>query len=126
MSKANIDEIMRWRDKCEALAGMFQQATMERDEARAKLYEMNLKLNQAYTDAERLQKERDAAIARITEVGVMVARGLGDMEKYAYKRGAEAMREACAARIGSDPALLMSLRSHCESALRALPIPEDK
>lgn len=43
----------------------------------------------------------------------------------AFMRGAEEMREACAARIGSDPALLVSLRVHCESALRALPIPEE-
>lgn len=97
----------------------------ERDEALAKLYEMNLKLNQAYTDAERLRKERDDAIRRITEVGVMVARGLGDLEKYAYKRGAEAMREACAAKVVEWLDHRWATALWLDKLIRELPIPEE-
>jgi hypothetical protein len=97
----------------------------ERDEARAKLYEANLKLDQAYTDAERLRKERDDAIRRITEVGVMVATNGNLLAKDAYRRGAEAMREACAE---ACRPILRSMASRAELAktIRALPIPEEK
>lgn len=44
----------------------------------------------------------------------------------AFRRGAEEMREACAARIGSDTMLMGSVRSHFEGALRDLPIPKDR
>jgi hypothetical protein len=44
----------------------------------------------------------------------------------AFKRGAEAMREAAASCVGSDTMLLQTYRSVLEGRIRALPVPEDK
>jgi len=41
-----------------------------------------------------------------------------------FKAGVEAMREVCAARIGSDTSLLESVRFHFESELRQLKFPK--
>lgn len=48
-----------------------------------------------------------------------------ELVRDAFRRGAEAMREACAARIGSDTVLLKTARSYFEGALRDLPIPDE-
>jgi hypothetical protein len=55
----------------------------------------------------------------------MVATNGNELAKDAYRRGAEAMREACAARLGSDAALTRMLAEHLERELRGLPIPEE-
>ena len=98
---------MNWEEKYNALAELVDGYRRERDEARAEVERLRTALLEVQTS--------ESAPAWFAD-------GFHD----GWKAGAEAMREACAARIGSDPALLMSLRSHCESALRALPIPEDK
>ena len=67
--------------------------------------------------------ERDAAVRRISEVGVMVATNGNRLAKDAYKRGAEAMREACAAALMADGLVLS--RERAANVVRALPIPEE-
>lgn len=49
MSKEDIEELVRWRDKCESIAAMFQQATRERDEARAEVERLREAVRLAWT-----------------------------------------------------------------------------
>ena len=129
MSK-DIDELVRWRDKCEALAASLQRkvrhcdeiteerdkALRERDEARAKIAGLpawQKGCEQALADladAEeaiaRLYAERDEALSRIEDLEADVRYYEDRWERIiggAYIRGAEAMREACAIR-GGDKA----------------------
>ena len=66
MSKVDIDELVRWRDKCEALAASLQRKVRHCDE---------------------ITEERDKVVAERDEARASVA--------DAYRRGAEAMRLAC-------------------------------
>jgi hypothetical protein len=79
--------------------------------------------------AERVASERD-------ELKAELARWRGNFDgplafvrdhtDKAFKRGAEAMREAAASCVGSDVALLQTYRSVLEGRIRDLPTPEDK
>ena len=89
------------RSKVHGLSAEAERLTDERDEARA---------------------QRDAAIARITEVGVMVATNGNRLAKDAYRRGAEAMREACARWMSEREGIAQWVY---DDALSALPIPEE-
>lgn len=80
--------------------------------------------------AERAEKERDEARAEVAywkgEFSRLHEEHLPVAFAGAYQRGAEAMREAAAACVGSDTALLQTYRSVLEGRIRDLPIPEDK
>jgi hypothetical protein len=118
---------VRERDEARALV---DQLGTTRDKAEAELRELQRSTSEALTQAVEWQRERDdaraqrdAAIARITEVGVMVATNGNELAKDAYRRGAEAMREASALLVSNEKRLW--LRSELIADLRALPIPEE-
>ena len=69
---------------------------------------------------EKVTKERDAAIARITEVGVMVATNGNILAKDSFRRGAEAMRDACA-----ETAKQNAAGRFVAERIQATPIPEE-
>ena len=114
-----------WRDSDYAL---FDQLTKERDEARAevgRLRDENAHRREMFrreTEAnERLRKENDAMAAELHALSVRYdARDNESAE--AYRRGAEAMREACASAMRP---IMRSMISRTEAAqtIRALPIP---
>ena len=101
-----------------------EEAREELEEARARNADMRAMLEQVTRERDEARAERDAAIARITEVGVMVATNGNRLAKDAYRRGAEAMREACA---NAMHPIMRSMISRTEAAqtIRALPIPEE-
>jgi hypothetical protein len=88
-------------------------------------------LRRVLNERDDARAQRDAAIARITEVGVMVATNGNELAKDAYRRGAEAMREALLKVLqveraswnpeGHTAALLFRL----SGTISALPIPEE-
>ena len=113
------------------LCAMLDRVATERDKAEAELRDLQRGASEALAQAVEWQRERDdaraqrdAAIARITEVGVMVATNGNELAKDAYRRGAEAMREACA---NAMHPIMRSMISRTEAAqtIRALPIPEE-
>ena len=96
----------------------------ERDEAREQLDLTKRELGRWVDREAKAVRERDEAIHRISEVGVMVATNGNLLAKEAYRRGAEAMREACAE--ACRPMLRsMVSRSELAETIRALPIPEE-
>ena len=151
MSK-DIDELVRWRDKCEALAASLQRkvrhcdeiteerdkALRERDEARAKIAGLpawQKGCEQALADladAEeaiaRLYAERDEALSRIEDLEADVRYYEDRWERIiggAYIRGAEAMREACARVVDAaevDGRQCVRVSAMADD-IRALPIP---
>lgn len=94
----------------------------ERDEAREQLDLTKRELGRWVDRETKAVRERDEAVRRITEVGVMVATNGNLLAKDAYRRGAEAMREACAAALMADGLVLS--RERAANVVRALPIPE--
>jgi uncharacterized coiled-coil DUF342 family protein len=97
-----IEELTRERDKFQALAELGEGYRRERDEARA--------------EVQRLTDERDEL--RATREAYIDAKWTN-----AYRRGAEAMREACAATI-HDGGLVWT-RESAERALREMKILEE-
>jgi uncharacterized coiled-coil DUF342 family protein len=94
-----------WRDSDYAL---FDRLTKERDEVRAEVERLRELLDEnAY--------ERGLLARRMTEAQAR--------RDEAYRRGAEAMREACAVLVSNEKRLW--LRSELIADLRALPIPEE-
>ena len=105
----------------EELEAELETTTRERDEARA--------------EVERLTDERDELLVRVADQGAEL-RATRDAYNEAYRRGAEAMREACAkvdpynahrsnaafARSVDSPASVVRIM---QEAIRALPIPEE-
>ena len=94
----------------------------ERDEAQARVVDAALIHADLVRERDDARAQRDAAIARITEVGVMVATNGNELAKDAYRRGAEAMREACAMLVLTSNAVHGRVDA---DALRDLPIPEE-
>lgn len=90
-----------WRDSDYEL---FARLTKERDEARA--------------EVERLQREVDEMAAELHALSVKYDASANDTAD-AYRRGAEAMREACAQWVADYCSLGRA------AAVRALPIPEE-
>jgi uncharacterized coiled-coil DUF342 family protein len=95
----------------------------ERDEARADAAMLEDRLSESRAEVERLADERDELLVRVEDQGAELR---ATREAYidakwtnAYRRGAEAMREACA-RVAD---------AHCvpgtRDVIRALPIPEE-
>ena len=76
-------------------------------------------------DRDEARAERDAAIARITEVGVMVATNGNLLAKDAYRRGAEAMREACAQWFREHDESFELTVDACHDVIADMPIPEE-
>jgi hypothetical protein len=91
-----------WRDSDYEL---FARLTKERDEARA--------------EVERLMHQLADQTNETTRVRLEAKRSAEE----AYRRGAEAMREACAVLVSNEKRLW--LRSELIADLRALPIPEE-
>ena len=118
MSKVDIDELVRWRDKCEALAASLQRkvrhcdeiteerdkALRERDKARAEVEQLRYKAIQYDLDRAGIESRAQEAVA-LVEARAEVQeyreqlRKLPDANRVAsqdaYRRGAEAMRLAC-------------------------------
>ena len=131
-------ELGRWVDRetkaareLDEARALVDQLGTTRDKAEAELRDLQRGASEALAQAVEWQRERDdaraqrdAAIARITEVGVMVATNGNELAKDAYRRGAEAMREACA---NAMHPIMRSMISRTEAAqtIRALPIPEE-
>lgn len=100
----------------------------QRDEARAevgRLREMAHDFEAMREDRDEARAERDAAIARITEVGVMVATNGNLLAKDAYRRGAEAMREACAQWFREHDESFELTVDACHDVIADMPIPEE-
>lgn len=98
-----------WRDSDYEL---FARLTKERDEARA--------------EVERLQREVDEMAAELHALSVKYDASANDTAD-AYRRGAEAMREACARWFATSQVIWMEPDEYIETAndIRALPIPEE-
>lgn len=127
----------------EELEALLETTTRERDEARAKIERMTKDwhtlsrtfdiLEREYLRADRERDEARAEVQRLTderdELLVRVANQDAELratrEAYAdaYRRGAEAMREACAVLVSNEKRLW--LRSELIADLRTLPIPEE-
>jgi chromosome segregation ATPase len=109
-------EVERWRTSYDAASGHAVDVRAMLDQVRKELYE-------ARSEVERLTDERDELLVRVADQDAELR---ATREAYidakwtnAYRRGAEAMREACA-RVAD---------AHCvpgtRDVIRALPIPED-
>jgi len=132
------------RDKARAWA---HQCERERDAARAEVSMLEDRLSESRAEVERLADERDELLVRVAEQDAELratrevhngARAEVERLKLsarlwaddidavsnAYRRGAEAMREACA---NAMHPIMRSMISRTEAAqtIRALPIPEE-
>jgi predicted RNase H-like nuclease (RuvC/YqgF family) len=147
--EAELETVTRERDKLSVLVELSDGYRRERDEARAKIERMTKDwhtlsrtfdiLEREYLRADRERDEARAEVERLT-AEVEMLRGVGCCEsdkldeppsgpcgvcrKCAYRRGAEAMREACASAMRP---IMRSMISRTEAAqtIRALPIPEE-
>ena len=149
-----LEELEEARARNADMRSMLEQVTRERDEARAACPDCAMWAERSarwHDDMQRAERERDEARAEVerlrTEVASSLAmasaeadvlRGFGCMEdgdgpcgvcrecfyRHGYRRGAEAMREACAVALMSDGLVLS--RERAANVVRALPIPEDK
>jgi chromosome segregation ATPase len=105
----------------EELEAELETVTRERDEARAEV-EQNKK---CIAGLEASLNGASEALYLALQGPKWMSDPLRQLKRDAYRRGAEAMREACAARLGSDAALTRMLAEHLERELRGLPIPEE-
>jgi hypothetical protein len=134
---------MKTVEELEARLGV---ATRERDEARARLEEtehaMHMRIRAGYDacvadawrakvasvereraeEVQRLTDERDELLVRVADQGAEL-RATRDAYGTAYRRGAEAMRDACVATI-HDGGLVWT-RESAERALREIGILEE-
>lgn len=157
MARDSIEKMIRFELRAQQEEGAQEacrRVVKDRDEARAELHASNEQMDSI---AKALQLEHDDGIEdavtdmvaemdhardRIEELRAEVERlradmatgnesfaaGYKDGARDAYRRGAEAMREACAvcvAHLSHEDGLGMGSQ-RIEGALRALPIPEDK
>ena len=88
--------------------------------------EIIAELRRVLNERDEARAERDAAIVRITEVGVMVATNGNALAKDAFRRGAEAMREACAQWSREHDESFELTVDACHDVIADMPIPEDK
>jgi len=88
--------------------------------------EIIAELRRVLNERDEARAERDAAIVRITEVGVMVATNGNALAKDAFRRGAEAMREACARWFREHDESFELTVDACHDVIADMPIPEDK
>ena len=97
----------------------------ERDEAREQLDLTKRELGRWVDRETKAARERDDAVRRITEVGVMVATNGNLLAKDAYRRGAEAMREACAQWFREHDESFELTVDACHDVIADMPIPEE-
>jgi len=124
---ARADEITDERDKME------QERNAAREDARAAWEAEGVMRGQrdaCHVEWKREREEVERLRLDVATSNESFAAGYKDGARDAYRRGAEAMREAC---IGSACTFVMQYPSYCddhgdelEAELRALPIPEDK
>lgn len=116
------DDDANAEERVEYAAQEIQELTRQRDEARAEVERLK-EFYQPKDDSlrERIHAAMDRAKERHAREQVEHAQAMKD----AYRRGAEAMREAC---VGTACAqdLDPDTQDRMEDCLRALPIPEDK
>ena len=103
---AEADEYRAERDEARAIVGScwLTYSEGERDKARAWAHKCERERDEARAEVDRLKRERDAAYMAAgeysqDEVNAMTTEMIAlrkEYEKSAYRRGAEAMREACA------------------------------
>lgn len=122
-----------YAERSARFAEQADQLQRERDEANARRDDLRTALEWSNEERDRLQRERDEARAeverlraevhartqRITEVGVMVATNGNALAKDAYRRGAEAMREAAMGAAWHSSAMALHKK------IKDLPIPEE-
>ena len=129
------DDVERERARYEALAALVDNYRRERDEARAEVEQMQNRCAHVHGGVDQALEERDEARAEVerlkSESKIEQAftnkyiKRLHDAEAKcadAYRRGAEAMREACAMLVLTSNAVHGRVNA---DALRALPIPEE-
>lgn len=139
MSKVDIEELVRWRDKCEALAASLQRkvrhcdeiteerdkAMRERDEARAEVKTWKHDWYVAKADLGTGMRLADVALRDVAEKYERALRERDEARASvadAYRRGAEAMREACA----REASVCANHRGEeLDAIMSALPIPEE-
>lgn len=110
---AETKAALRWSD--DIMPAIIKKYRRERDKARS----------EAEVLRNALAGANNSLAAHIShEVQLRVE--CSEAQEEAFKRGAEAMREAAASCVGSDTALLQTYRSVLEGRIRALPLPEDK
>jgi hypothetical protein len=122
-----------WRDSDYEL---FARLTKERDEARAEVERLMHQLADQTNETTRARLEAKREIEALTDERDELLKAYAkaydewDHSKYsraevavAYRRGAEAMREACAQAIHGGG--LVWTRESAERSIRALPIPEE-
>lgn len=80
----------------EELEALLEVATRERDEARADAAMLQDRLSESRDEVERLADERDELLVRVAEQDAEL-RATREAYGTSYRRGAEAMREACIA-----------------------------
>jgi chromosome segregation ATPase len=69
MSKADIDELVRWRDKCEALAASLQRKVRHCDEITEERNQMERERDEARAEVQRLTDKRDELLVRVADQG---------------------------------------------------------
>ena len=104
--EALLEVATRERDEARAIVGScwLTYSEGERDKARAWAHKCERERDEARAEVDRLKRERDAAYMAAgeysqDEVNAMTTEMIAlrkEYEKSAYRRGAEAMREACA------------------------------
>ena len=90
MSKVDIDELVRWRDQCEALAASLQRKVRHCDEITEERDKALRERDEARSDVERLEAQHLERHLESWEQHMQ-----DNDVKRAYRRGAEAMRLAC-------------------------------
>jgi chromosome segregation ATPase len=131
----------------EELEALLEVAIRERDEARAEVGMLEDRLSESRAEVDRLTDERDELLVRVEDQGAELRatreaynearaeltrerigiRPIDEVRSDAYRRGAEAMREACAdcvKHLSHEDGLGMGSQ-RLEGAIRALPIPEE-
>ena len=123
MSKVDIDELVRWRNQCEAFAASLKRKMRHCDEITEERDKALSQRDEARAEVERLTAQH-------------LERHLESWEQYmedndikrAYRRGAEAMRDAAANALdmaGQGTLCDTSACEHWGRYVRALPIPEE-
>lgn len=127
-ARAEVERSTAWHPHSAVGALRLIEAERERDEARANANMLEDRLSESRAEVERLTDERDELLVRVAHQDAEL-RATREAYRAAYRRGAEAMREAC---IGAACGFFMGTQGFCngdedalEAVLEALPIPEE-
>jgi len=128
--RAKLEVATRERDEARAEVEMLRERVTEhqrkfeagwavlrkqRDEARAEVGMLEDRLSESRAEVERLADERDELLVRVADQGAEL-RATREAYRDAYRRGAEAMREAIASHV----------RGPGNELIRAWRIPEER